>query len=153
MKEKSASENFLSRWSRRKQQTNIAEETATEKSALTEHNLTDEPAPAKEPADLPLWQREDVDPESKKQALRDLFRKPGFNQTDGLEEYENDYNYHAFAGLGSVVTHEMKRMLERQLAEGEAAEQPTAADPAEGSEQHNDTKPRNNRDEEDNPIA
>ena len=153
MKEKSASENFLSRWSRRKQQTNIEEETATEKSALTEQNLTDETAPAKESADLPLWQRENVDPETKKQALRDLFRKPGFNQTDGLEEYENDYNYHAFAGLGSVVTHEMKRMLERELAPDETAEQPAAADPAEDSEQNIDTKPRNNRDEEDNPIA
>ena len=65
MKEKSASENFLSRWSRRKQQTNIAEETATEQSALTEQNLTDEPAPAKEQADLPVWQRENVDPETK----------------------------------------------------------------------------------------
>jgi len=138
MKEKSVSENFLSRWSRRKQQTNIEEETATEKSAPTEQNLTDETAPAKESADLPLWQRENVDPETKKQALRDLFRKPGFNQTDGLEEYENDYNYHAFAGLGSVVTHEMKRMLERQLAPDETAEQPAAADPV---------------DEEDNPIA
>ena len=153
MKEKSASENFLSRWSRRKQQTNIEEETATEKTALTEQNLTDEPAPAKESADLPLWQRENVDPETKKQALRDLFRKPGFNQTDGLEEYENDYNYHAFAGLGSVVTHEMKRMLERQLAEGEATEHPATANPAEDAEQNNDTKPRTNRDEEDNPIA
>jgi|TARA_R110000851_G_scaffold135454_1_gene270903 uncharacterized protein DUF3306 len=153
MKEKSASENFLSRWSRRKQQTNIAEETATEQSALTEQDLTDEPAPAKEPSDLPVWQRENVDPETKKQALRDLFRKPGFNQTDGLEEYENDYNYHAFAGLGSVVTHEMKRMLERQLAEGEATEHPATANPAEDAEQNNDTKPRTNRDEEDNPIA
>lgn len=153
MKEKSASENFLSRWSRRKQQTNIAEETATEQSALTEQDLTDEPAPAKEPADLPVWQRENVDPETKKKALRDLFRKPGFNQTDGLEEYENDYNYHAFAGLGSVVTHEMKRMLERQLAEDEATEQPVTANPAEDAEQNNDTKPRTNRDEEDNPIA
>ena len=153
MKEKSASENFLSRWSRRKQQTNIEEETATEKSAPTEKKRTDEPAPAKESADLPLWQRENVDPETKKQALRDLFRKPGFNQTDGLEEYENDYNYHAFAGLGSVVTHEMKRMLERELAPDETAEQPAAADPAEDSEQNIDTKPRNNRDEEDNPIA
>ena len=94
-----------------------------------------------------------MDPETKKQALRDLFRKPGFNQTDGLEEYENDYNYHAFAGLGSVVTHEMKRMLELQLAPDETVEQPAAADPAEDSEQNNDTKPRNNRDEEDNPIA
>jgi hypothetical protein len=153
MKEKSASENFLSRWSRRKQQTNIEEETATEKSAPNEQNLTDETAPAKESADLPLWQRENVDPETKKQALRDLFRKPGFNQTDGLEEYENDYNYHAFAGLGSVVTHEMKRMLERQLAEGEATEHPATANPAEDAEQNNDTKPRTNRDEEDNPIA
>ena len=150
MKEKSASENFLSRWSRRKQQSETGPEPVTDNAPVTEEA---EPAVAKDPAELPIWQREDVDPETKQQALRDLFRKPGFNKTDGLEEYENDYNYHAFAGLGSVVTHEMKRMLERQLAADEATEKTTEVTSAEDSELEQDTKPRNNRDEEDNPIA
>jgi hypothetical protein len=150
MKEKSASENFLSRWSRRKQQSETAPETVPENAPVTEQA---EPTVAKDPAELPIWQREDVDPETKQQALRDLFRKPGFNKTDGLEEYENDYNYHAFAGLGSVVTHEMKRMLERQLAADEVTEKTTEVTSAQDSELEQDTKPRNNRDEEDNPIA
>lgn len=150
MKEKSASENFLSRWSRRKQQSETSPEPVTDNAPVTEQV---EPAVAKDPAELPIWQREDVDPETKQQALRDLFRKPGFNKTDGLEEYENDYNYHAFAGLGSVVTHEMKRMLERQLAADEATEQTTETTSAEDSELEQDTKPRHNRDEEDKPIA
>jgi len=150
MKEKSASENFLSRWSRRKQQAETQPEPVTENVPVTE---PPESTVVKDPAELPIWQREDVDPETKQQALRDLFRKPGFNKTDGLEEYENDYNYHAFAGLGSVVTHEMKRMLERQLAAEEAAEQSTEVTSAEESELEQDTKPRDDRDEEDNPIA
>ncbi|ODN66623.1 hypothetical protein A9E74_01686 [Methylophaga muralis] len=82
MKEKSASENFLSRWSRRKQQSETAPETVTENAPVTEQA---EPAVAKDPAELPIWQREDVDPETKQQALRDLFRKPGFNKTTGLK--------------------------------------------------------------------
>lgn len=150
MKEKSASENFLSRWSRRKQQAETLPEPVTENIPVTE---PPESTVAKDPAELPIWQRDDVDPETKQQALRDLFRKPGFNKTDGLEEYENDYNYHAFAGLGSVVTHEMKRMLERQLAADEAAEQTNKVTSAEESELKQDTKPRDDRDEEDNPIA
>ncbi|HAO23906.1 MULTISPECIES: DUF3306 domain-containing protein [unclassified Methylophaga] len=146
MKEKSASENFLARWSRRKQQSEVLTNHAVENSPDVEPS---EPAVAKDPAELPIWQRDDVDPETRQQALRDLFRKPGFNKTDGLEEYENDYNYHAFAGLGSVVTHEMKRMLERQLEADETAEPSTTADSTENPLQDEDAKPRNTRDEED----
>lgn len=153
MNEKSPSERFLSRWSRRKQQNTIAEKTVSETLHVYEQSPTPETDAKEESVNLPLWQRDDVDPEVKQQGLRDLFRQPGFNKTDGLEEYENDYNYHAFAGLGSVVTHEMKRMLERQLAEADAAEQPAITVPAEGAEQRNDTQSRNNRDEEDKPIA
>jgi len=153
MKEKSASENFLSRWSRRKQQSETIAEPVKQQPDVTEDNSPSVPPAEKDPADLPIWQQEDADPQAKQQALRDLFRKPGFNKTDGLEEYENDYNYQAFAGLGSVVTHEMKRMLERELAADEAAEQPATTDSVEATEQDNETNLRNNRDEEDKPIA
>lgn len=153
MTEKPAAENFLSRWSRRKQQSETVTEPPTENLTEIEQAELPQETAAKEPVELPIWQREDVDPETKQQALRDLFRKPGFNKTDGLEEYENDYNYQNFAGLGSVVTHEMKRFLERQLAADETAEQSTTADSAENPMQDEQAKPRDNRDEEDNPIA
>ncbi len=38
--------------------------------------------------------------------------------TDGLNDYDEDYT--RFAGLGNVVTQEMKRMLQREL-EAESA--------------------------------
>jgi hypothetical protein len=153
MTEKPAAENFLSRWSRRKQQSETVAEPPTENLTEIEQAELPQATVAKEPVELPIWQREDVDPETKQQALRDLFRKPGFNKTDGLEEYENDYNYQNFAGLGSVVTHEMKRFLERQLAADETAEQSTIANSAENPVQDEQAKPRDSRDEEDNPIA
>jgi len=49
----------------------------------------------------------------RQKALRILFNQPACNITDGLNDYDDDYTQ--FAGLGSVVTHEMKRMLMREL--------------------------------------
>lgn len=60
-------------------------------------------------------------------ALRKLFKQPDFNVTDGLNDYDHDYT--RFASLGSVVTHEMKRMLLREL-QGRPAESPPADVPA-----------------------
>ena len=51
-------------------------------------------------------------------ALRKLFHLPAFNITDGLNDYDEDYTQ--FASLGGVVTHEMKRLLKREL-EAQAA--------------------------------
>ena len=53
-------------------------------------------------------------------ALRKLFHMPAFNVTDGLNDYDEDYT--GFAGLGNVVTHEMKRMLQRELHAEDVAE-------------------------------
>ena len=41
-----------------------------------------------------------------------LFHLPHFNVTDGLDDYDEDFT--TFAELGDVVTHEMKRMLEKE---------------------------------------
>ena len=54
-----------------------------------------------------------VSDDLRRQALRELYSQPDFNITDGLNDYDEDYTQ--FAGLGSLVTHEMKRMLEREL--------------------------------------
>jgi len=100
---------FLSRWSKRKLE---------QPEPATEPELTDSHAPVVETVEqaetesseeLPVWQRDDVDAETKRQALRALFKKPEFNQRDGLNEYDDDFTQ--FASLGDVVTHEMKRML------------------------------------------
>ncbi|MEC9314713.1 MAG: DUF3306 domain-containing protein [Pseudomonadota bacterium] len=108
---------FLSRWSRRK----LDQDSAEEEQSLTP--ATEEPVETVEASDQitetdseqekPIWQRDDVDEETRKSALRALFRKPEFNVRDGLNEYDDDFT--KFASLGNVVTHEMKRML--KLAE------------------------------------
>ncbi|MED5509919.1 MAG: DUF3306 domain-containing protein [Pseudomonadota bacterium] len=108
---------FLSRWSRRK----LDQDSAEEEQSLTP--ATEEPVETIEASDQitdtdseqekPIWQRDDVDEETRKSALRALFRKPEFNVRDGLNEYDDDFT--KFASLGNVVTHEMKRML--KLAE------------------------------------
>lgn len=106
---------FLSRWSQRKlAESEDAEpvrvETGKEPVELSAEDPDVVPATAE---DKPVWQRDDVDVETKKAALRSLFRKPEFHVRDGLNEYDDDFT--KFASLGNVVTHEMKRML--KLAE------------------------------------
>ena len=56
----------------------------------------------------------------RRQALNKLFHLPHYNITDGLNDYDEDYT--SFTKLGSVITHEMKRMmeLEEQLTQQKA---------------------------------
>lgn len=121
----SRDEHFLRRWSRLKQspETDSLASTEPEQAAESEAAIASQVQPESSDVaqqDMPLWQQPGADPSEKREALRALFRKPKFNVTDGLDEYDNDYNYHAFASLGSVVTHEMKRML--KLAEQSTAD-------------------------------
>jgi len=144
---------FLSRWSQRKRQ----QETSSDPEIVQPSESSVEPIEdgiaesessqqAEQP--LPLWQQQDVDAETKKAALRKLFRKPEFNVRDGLNEYDDDFTQ--FASLGNIVTHEMKRMLK-------LAEEKTRADEAEPEEtqssasaEHTEIKPS---DKEDDGIA
>lgn len=108
---------FLSRWSKRKldheTQVENKPQQSAEVSEKPEQAQPDMPQDDAQKSDLPIWQRDDVDAETKKAALRKLFSKPEFNVRDGLNEYDDDFT--KFAGLGNIVTHEMKRML--KLAE------------------------------------
>lgn len=124
---------FLTRWSRRKIEARDATARPDEPDALTAlPPPTDtDIAPAGEPeqelrdADMPPIETLDADSDFtpfmspgvsdglRQQALRILFRQPAWNITDGLNDYDGDYTQ--FAGLGNVVTHEMKRMLRREL--------------------------------------
>jgi len=63
----------------------------------------------------------EVDEVLRRVALRRLFHLPAFNVTDGLDDYAEDFTQ--FAPLGDTVTHEMRRMLEREAERVAAAEQ------------------------------
>lgn len=144
---------FLSRWSRRKlaveqaaeiESKSIAESPPeSNQSSFAESTETpDKPDYIPSVEEKPLWQRDDVDPREKQQAMRDLFRQPKFNQVDGLDEYDNDYNYHKFAKLGDVITHEMRSRLAAQaesIATSDQSTEPAATqeDTAETSAQSN----------------
>ncbi len=141
---------FLSRWSSRKLKKTDQPAPASDDSAIdakqsdiaVENTPEASPEPASEQA---AWQNPELDPANRRQALRDIFQKPGIGLPDGLDEYERDYNYHNFAKLGDVVTHEMCRLLEKQ------AEQLAAAAEAEPDNQ-SATKP-DTPESEDNKLA
>jgi len=124
-------ENFISRWSRRKQE-------MEKNPALTQENTPDPDAIAEKPlltdADMPAIESltEDSDYSGflspkvsealRKQALRKLFHSPGFNVRDGLDDYDGVYT--EFEKLGDIVTADMRHQLEmeaqrraRQMAE------------------------------------
>lgn len=79
------------------------EKTQTEQQVVEQQN---------EPPDTerPLWQRQDIDPDLKKQALRALFKKTEFGVLDGLNEYDEDFTQ--FTHLGDIIPHDMKRMIQ-----------------------------------------
>ena len=127
-------ENFLDRWSRRKQADCKGETVADAGPApATVGTPPREAAPTvdKDPrqdltdADMPpidsldsdsdfsIFMSPKVSEQLRTQALRKLFHLPAFNVTDGLNDYDEDYT--RFAGLGNVVTQEMQRMLKREL--------------------------------------
>jgi hypothetical protein len=121
-------EDFLARWSRRKQDarhddTDVpVHETAA---ATPPEPAETEPAKVLTDADMPpletLDESSDFSPflspgvsdDLRHQAMRKLFSQPVYNITDGLNDYDEDFTQ--FTGLGNVITHEMKRMLQREL--------------------------------------
>jgi len=129
-------EEFLARWSRRKldaRQDNPEAPAGATDAAENSGLPAEEPEKVLTDADMPPIETLDgdsdyapflsagVSDDLRRRAMRMLFSQPGFNITDGLNDYDEDYTQ--FAGLGNVITHEMKRMLQRELeAEMKAAE-------------------------------
>ena len=135
---------FLDRWSRRKlaehKDAAVAGADPADTMVAGVPEQEDTPAVAADPqqaltdADMPpvdmldsdsdfsVFMSPGVSEQLRRQALRKLFHLPAFNVTDGLNDYDEDYT--RFAGLGSVVTHEMKRMLKRELEAKEVSQQP-----------------------------
>lgn len=144
-----AAGDFLSRWSRRKFEAReggadtggvvagasqaAGEADAGGETAQPERELTDADMPPLESltaeSDFTPFMSPGVSDGLRRLALRKLFGQPAFNVTDGLNDYDEDYTQ--FASLGNVVTHEMKRMLKRELEGGEEESPPVDAPVAE----------------------
>ncbi len=131
-------ENFLSRWSRLKQTSRqggtpaVADtpepaaedvQNADTAEAVGEADAEEPPGDEDMPPLESLGPDSDYSPfmsprvsaELRRRALRQMFRSPKFNITDGLEVYAEDYT--KFAPLGNVMTADLKFRLERQLKE------------------------------------
>lgn len=125
-----SAESFAERWSRRKQA--AGEEEAGQAVPASVPAAEAEPAPPLTDEDMPplesLDERSDyagflspgVSEQLRAQALRKLFKLPGMHLPDGLDDYDDDFTQ--FAELGKTITHEMQRMLERELRASETAD-------------------------------
>lgn len=130
-------ESRLSRWSRRKQQTDeetkkqdLAFETGVQASAGNELQEGSDEDQAQVAPELPVLSDADMEPigsltensdfskfmspgvsdELRKLALRKMFQGPLFNIRDGLDEYDDDYT--SFEKLGDIVTSDMRHQIE-----------------------------------------
>lgn len=115
-------ENFLTRWSRRKQGTLGQKQDAPIVTAESPVEDTEKTLPTD--ADMPSIESltEDSDyagflsPKVSealcKQALRKLFHSPVFNHCDGLDDYDGDYS--KFTKLGDTITADMQHQIETE---------------------------------------
>jgi len=135
---------FLARWSRRKAEARDEAAQPDDPDGMTEpppeadagaapaqppqRELTDADMPPLESlnaeSDYAPFMSSGVSDGLRQKALRILFKQPACNITDGLNDYDDDYTQ--FAGLGNLVTREMKRMLKRELAAEKNRQQRTA---------------------------
>jgi len=142
-------ESRLSRWSRRKQQSDEATREEDLALQLAEQNLAQADIPEEvaerdyqedeEPvltdADMPAiesltedsnfsqFMSSGVSDELRNLALRKMFKAPFFNIRDGLDEYDGDYT--SFEKLGDIITADMRHQMEveaRKKLEKEAKE-------------------------------
>jgi len=141
-------EDFISRWSRRKQQSaqesadvTMSIETAADTqpepvaSETVQKELTDDDMPPidelDEESDFSPFLSSGVSEGLRRMALRKLFTSAKFNVCDGLDDYAEDYT--KFAPLGDTITADMKYHMERALkklqAEEAEAEQPSTEAP------------------------
>lgn len=133
-------EDFLARWSRRKQagyqsrehpsapgpQTGADEPLAADdlQQATAQREVTDADMPPvdslDETSDYAAFMSPGVSEKLRAQALHKLFHLPGLHVPDGLDDYDDDFTQ--FAKLGDIVTHEMQRMLARDRQAADATE-------------------------------
>ncbi len=129
-------EGVLSRWSRRKLQTQDETKKGDKPVETVVHEsadkpvtvdalgdgvpetpiLTDEDMPTieslDENSDFSMFMSPGVSDKLRNLALRKMFHAPAFNICDGLDEYDEDYTY--FEKLGDILTCDMKHQIEMQ---------------------------------------
>jgi hypothetical protein len=113
-------EDFFHRWSRRKHETqallspDTAELPESDMNAAILPTDTDMPPldTLTDDSDYSGFLSPRVSEALRQQALRKLFRSPGFNIRDGLDDYDDDFT--TFAELGDIVTSDMKHQLEKE---------------------------------------
>lgn len=142
---------FLSRWSRRKltpTEEQDESQLSPEQEPSEEHDSaeSEDKAVEQEAAEKPVWQRDDVDEDTKKEALRALFHRPEFNDRCRLNEYDDDFTQ--FASLGNIVTHEMKRALKKVEESTRPVDEPDSQQTA-----ATDEKAEPEQDKEDKDLA
>lgn len=145
-------ESALSRWSRRKLETQQAEaqppaadEAAPvmdapaeiaedEKPLLTDADMPDIDTLTEE-SDFSPFMSDGVSDRLRNLALRKLFAAPVFNIRDGLDEYDDDFTQ--FEKLGDIITSDMRHRVEMEqekLRERLAAQEEAAPDAAAGDQ-------------------
>lgn len=95
----SEKENFVSRWSRLKQQAETASDTESAKASPEPSSAAAAPVQVELPpvesltmeSDFSVFMRPEVDESLRRTALRKLLRDPHFNVMDGLDTYIDDY--------------------------------------------------------------
>lgn len=120
-KEREGEERFLSRWSRRKQESQTPPAPLTREEAPAESDkapvkvLTDADMPPLESldenSDFSLFMSVGVSDELRRRALRKLFTLPAINQRCPLDSEYVDC--HGFEPLGDIITHDMREEMER----------------------------------------
>ncbi len=138
-----AGEGLLGRWSRRKQSARAEENNLP---ATTSGTTTPEATPLTD-ADMPSLESLNADSDYsvffsprvsevlRQQALNKLFKLPGFNVRDGLDDYDEDFTQ--FTSLGDIVTSDMKHQLEteaRRVTQDTPPEQPPIQSDARAAE-------------------
>lgn len=134
---------FLARWSQRKfahGEQDEGEETVppavAEPAEVPVREITDADLPSldslDESSDYSLFLAEKVSAELRRLALRKLFRSEAFQTRCPLNEYMEDYS--GYTELGSIVTYDMRRAMERAAEKLQAmaaqGQPPKAADAA-----------------------
>lgn len=161
-------EPFLERWSRRKRALDETDDSGQDTAAVAavpavdtapaEPVLTDADMPPVESldgeSDYSPFMSPGVSEHLRTRALRKLFHLPAFNITDGLNDYDEDFT--GFAGLGDTVTHEMKRMLKRELEAADRAADESTTDASDaalaGAIDDTDEQPRDENDDSEETV-
>lgn len=131
---------FMGRWSQKKNKARLEEQDILKQPLESDKHLpeeipaenfkTDEDMPPleslSEESDYSGFLSPKVSDVLRKQALRKLFHLSSMNIVDGLDDYAEDFT--KFEGLGNIIPHEMKRMLDREKAKLEAEEEEEAAE-------------------------